>query len=125
MDRSLLCRALAASALAATVTSCDDGCTLELRWGIAAEVRDAATGGLLASLPRGVARDGIYEDSLHAPGDPSSPAALVGAEERPGTYQVQIEALGYAPWDTAGIKVGHDGCHVETASFTARLTAAP
>jgi hypothetical protein len=124
LNRSPLFRALAATGLAATVTSCDDGCTLELRWGISAEVRDAATGGLLTSLPRGVARDGIYEDSLHAPGGPST-AVLVGAEERPGTYEVRIEAHGYAAWDTAGVEVGHDGCHVETASFTARLATAP
>jgi hypothetical protein len=125
MDFSLLYKALAAIALAATATSCDDGCTLELRWGISVEVRDAATGGLLTSLPHGVARDGIYEDSLQVPGDPSSRAVLVGAEERPGTYEVQIEAPGYSAWDTAGVEVGHDGCHVETASFTARLSAAP
>ena len=74
-----------------------------------------------ADAVRGVALDGACVDSLHAPGDPTSPAALAGAEERPGIHEVHIEAAGYAPWDTADVEVDHDGCHVETAFLTARL----
>ena len=50
---------------------------------------------------------------------------LGGADERPGTYSVSLEADGWQPWDTAGIVVRSDGCHVQTASFTAELRPTP
>lgn len=126
MGRLALWRMIAVPALAAPASSCgEDVCTLELRFGIYVEVRDAATGGFLTSLPRGIARDGAYADSLLAPADPNNPEALVGVGERPGTYEVHIKAAGYAAWDSTGIEVEHDGCHVETAFFTARLTPVP
>jgi hypothetical protein len=102
-----------------------EGCTLELRYAIEVQVRDATTQGLLASYPYGVVRDGDYQDSLRVAGNPAPvPSALVAASERPGVYAVHIEAAGYAPWDTAGVGVPSDECHVRTASFTAWLEPA-
>jgi hypothetical protein len=49
----------------------------------------------------------------------------MGAQERAGRYVVQIEADGYLPWDTVGVRVGEDDCHVRTATFTAALDSAP
>jgi hypothetical protein len=50
---------------------------------------------------------------------------LAGAHERAGIYSVQLEAVGYEPWDTAGVRVTEDECHVRTARFTAALEPAP
>ena len=109
----------------ATTGCSEPGCTLELRFAVEVEVRDAATQGLLGSYPYGVVRDGVYEDSLRAAGNPEPvPSTLVAAEERPGVYDVHLEAAGYSPWDTAGVRVTSDECHVRTARFTASLEPA-
>jgi hypothetical protein len=104
------------------LAGCDMGaCTLNIVSGVAVEVRDRVTNEYLTVTPRGVAREGIYQDSLRA-GEPSS---LSGADERPGRYVVQVAADGYLPWDTAGVQVREGGCHVRTATFTAALMPVP
>lgn len=93
--------------------------------GVVVEVMDRETGQHLTTVPRGVAREGRYQDSLRAASEVHQVTSLIGARDRPGRYVVQIEADGYVPWDTAGVQVGEDQCGVGTASFTAALLAAP
>jgi hypothetical protein len=50
--------------------------------------------------------------------------SMVGAYERAGTYLVQLETEGYQPWDTSGVQVFSDECHVQTVVFTAALDPA-
>jgi hypothetical protein len=49
-------------------------------------------------------RDGTFEDSLRVGSTtlsiPPLIVTMVGADERAGTYVLQLEAEGYQPWDT-------------------------
>jgi hypothetical protein len=93
MYDAALGRALTVGILAITACSEPDGCTLELRYAIDAQVRDATTHGLLTNYPHGVVQDGAFEDSLRAVGDPADPAIpseLVAAGERPGSTQFTL-----------------------------------
>jgi hypothetical protein len=128
MTRSLH---LAACLLAAALAACDGwgGCTLNIVPGVVVEVRDGVTGQFLTTTPRGVVRQGTFVDSLEVSGFtddvPPRVATLAGADERAGIYVVQIEADGYLPWDTTGVRVTEDDCHVRTVHFTADLNPLP
>ena len=121
--------ALSASLVTASlVGACSDpgACTLDILPAVVVEVRDASTDTLIAGLVRGIVTDGAFEDSLRVIGslgtDPAVPTTLGGADERAGTYAVHLEGPAYEAWDTAGVRVSRDACHVRTATFTARLT---
>lgn len=94
-------------------------CTMEARSSITVSVLDAATGDSLSVTPSGTVRDGEFQEELQAFGN-----SLSGPFEREGTYDVSITAPGYASWDTTGVVVTADECHVHTVVLTARLTPA-
>jgi hypothetical protein len=104
-------------------------CTLNIEPGVEVEVRDLVTQEHLVTTPRGVAREGTYEDSLQiwsvTADVPSRVITLAGAGEREGTYSVHLEAEGYEAWDTSGVRVTEGECHVRTARFTAEMNTAP
>ena len=104
-------------------------CTLNVEPAIEVEVRDAGTEDYLAVTPAGVAREGTYQDSLLVWGltvdVPPRVTSLAGASERAGTYSLHVEAVGYEPWDTAGIRVSEGECHVRTVRLTAGLRSLP
>ena len=112
---------------AVAVSACSDQgvCTEEARRAVDVEVLEAGTDQFIAAIARGILRDGSYEDSLQVVGsrgsDPAEETTLGGAYERVGTYEVHLVADGHAPWDTTGVEVVSDGCHVVTARLTARL----
>ncbi|MDQ3223163.1 MAG: hypothetical protein M3Q75_06800, partial [Gemmatimonadota bacterium] len=87
------------------------------------------TNDFLTTTPRGVVREATFQDSLRIGSttfeNPPRVVSLVGADERTGRYVVQVKADGYQPWDTAGIQVTADACHVQTVRFTAALEPAP
>ena len=122
---------LAACAVLVPLAACQDpgACTLNTVPAIEVEVRDVVSGEHLSVTPRGAARDGVFEDSLRVGSTtlsiPPLVVTMVGADERAGTYLVQLEAEGYQPWDTSGIQVLSDECHVRTVTFTAALDPAP
>ena len=91
-------------------------CTMEARSSISIAVLDAATGDSLGVTPTGTVRDGSFEEALQAFG-----SQLSGPFERKGTYDVTVTAPGYASWDTTGVVVTADECHVQTVQLTARL----
>lgn len=117
--------------LALPIAACQDqtACTLNTLPAIEVEVRDAGSGEPLSVTPRGVTRDGGFEDSLRVSNrtidDPPLVLTMIGADERAGTYVVQLEAEGSLPWDTSGIRAVRDECHVRTVTFTAALDPAP
>jgi hypothetical protein len=116
--------------VAGTLSACQDpgACTADIRPAVEVEVRDAVGGEHLSVTPRGVARDGTFEDSLRVGSTtlsiPPLVVSMVGADERAGTYLVWLEAEGYQAWDTSGIQVFRDECHVQTVRFTAALDPA-
>jgi hypothetical protein len=111
-------------------TACSESffCTDESVPAVEVEVRDRATAELIPDEARGVVKDGAYQDSLQAfwrTEPPVTPISYSAAHERPGTYSARIEVAGYQPWDSSGIVVTRDECHVRTARFTAALNPAP
>lgn len=91
-------------------------CTMEARSSISITVLDAATGDSLGGTPTGSVRDGPFEEELQAFGN-----QLSGPFERKGTYDVTVRAPGYSSWDTTGVVVTADECHVQTVQLTVRL----
>ena len=78
---------------------------------------DSATGGNVEGA-RLISTSGTYADT--AGPDPGR-AVLTGAPERPGTYDILVEAPGYTPWVRSDVRVTADRCHVRPVSFVARL----
>ena len=109
--------------------STEPNCTQDVRPAVEVTVQDAVTGSFLAVVPRGVVRDGAFQDSLRVwsttAESPPRVVTMAAADERRGVYSVQLEAEGYQPWDTAEVQVSRDECHVETAMFTANLEPLP
>lgn len=98
-------------------------CTALYAYGISLKVQNAATGAPITDSATVVITDGSYVESydyLGAPGQPTS-GLLSAAGERAGTYSISIRKNGFAPYDTAGIEVTRDVCHVHTVQVTANL----
>lgn len=90
-------------------------CTALYAYGISITVLDAG-GDSLRATPTGVLRDGSWRETMQGFGN-----RLMGAGERKGTYNVTVSAPGYASWDTSGVVVTADECHVQGVSLTASL----
>src|SRR5436189_412357 len=69
-------------------------CTASIEPALMVEIRDSLTLLPLAEDARGVARDGAYVDSLRAAGflgaEPASMYSRRAADERAGTYSIEI-----------------------------------
>ena len=105
-------------------------CTTEAVPAIRVVVLDSISGEPVRGPVRIVALDGAMSFELDSqdvvvppPEDPDTvvfgPFYL--ASERPGTYDVTVEAPGYGPWQRAGVRVRAGECHVRTAELTALL----
>lgn len=118
-------------ALCAAVMSsaCIDGliCTTSVEPGVVVEIRDAVDHAPLAADAAGRIRDAGFTDSLRAYGVTETGTLLsrAGADEREGTYAVEITHPGYITWEQGGVRVSGDGCHVKTAQLQAQLVRAP
>jgi hypothetical protein len=118
---------VAAACAAAITASCGLAsepylCTASVEPAVIVEIRDARSGAPLAAEARGVVRDGAYVDSLR-PAE-SSGVALYSrraADERAGTYAIEVQRIGYQTWTASGISVGRGDCHVETRRVTASV----
>ena len=103
--------------------ACDTG----IRPAVEVVVTDAVTGQPAAGGAAGVVRDGAYVDSLRfarGSGD-GTVLSLRAADERPGTYAVEVRKPGYLPWTAAGVRVGRGDCHVRTVTVHAALQPTP
>lgn len=65
--------------------------------GIVATVIDAQTRGAPTSSPRLSIIDGSYVETFTQPIAGSNPPRFAGAVERPGSYRVEVSAVGYLP----------------------------
>jgi hypothetical protein len=128
-------RALLALGLPLLAVGCSDWfgpkmCTMDIHPAIEVTVRDAASGAWIAGQATGWAIDGSYRDSLRFGRGFSENGAMVwtalrGADERPGTYRVEITAPGYAPWLRDDVRVRDGECHVSSVGLDARLQPLP
>jgi hypothetical protein len=119
-------RLMGALVLAAAVVAsgCEERvqstCTPNLVDGLVIFIVNVETGAPICDAVL-TARDGAYSETL-APG---GGCRYSGASERPGSYTLRAEAPGFLPTSTvSAVRVGvtEDGCHVEAARLTIRLT---
>jgi hypothetical protein len=100
-------------------------CTDNLVPAIELEVRDRTTAELVEVPVLGLVREGGYQDSLIPWVAGAVPLTYAAALERKGTYTVELEAAGYEAWDTAGVQVFRNECHVITEHLSVALQTAP
>src|SRR5688572_28112392 len=110
-------------ALVFAANGCGQACDAILKAGIVLTIVDAATGNPIEEATV-IATEGSYSETVTLPSSPPAPGHAVLANERPGTYRVEVQAPGYLPWVMQGVRVSRDECHVETVQLTARLTKA-
>jgi hypothetical protein len=102
----------------------DGPCDSILVYGILVNVMDSTTNGPVVTRAISVAAtDGGYSDTFqYSTADPMPYTQLEAiVEDRPGTYRVEVSALGFAPWVRNEVRVREDGCHVRTAELLARM----
>jgi hypothetical protein len=130
MTRRLWITASLLPALACGLAPEGVACTASVEPAVVIEIRDARTGAPLAGSAGGVVRDGTFADSLRpyeSTGVEPGPAGLYsrrGADERPGTYAVEVRAAGYAVWTVSGVRASRGVCHVRTQRIRASLAPA-
>lgn len=96
-------------------------CTAAAHPGISVIVTDSVSGGRVSSNQIQLrAVDGSYQDSVVV-SNAEAPFPIRLAEERAGTYLLDILAGGYRPWSRQGISVSQDDCHVRTVNVSALL----
>lgn len=103
-----------------------ESCLSEPQPGIEVTITDIRDGTPLAGTARGSVRDGEYLDSLRS--DFRQPSiSRFAADDRPGTYLVEVVHPGRLPWTRANVPVrlDPDGCHAVTARLDARLEPLP
>ena len=111
---------------------CDDecptrGCTASWEAGLWVTVVHAETGLAAACGATAWVTDGSYIDTLRASGcsmpESLQTGAMLGAHERPGTYEIFVEKEGYHPWHRSEVAVVRKkcDCHVRTVKLEARL----
>ena len=103
-----------------------EGCLSEPQPGIEVTIADIRDGTPLAGTARGSVRDGEYLDSLRS--DFRQPSiSRFAADDRPGTYLVEVVHPGRQPWTRANVRVrlDPDGCHAVTTRLDARLEPLP
>lgn len=110
---------LACAACRESATDPVVACTEIAMAGIVVEVTNAATGGTLGDGSVMTLRDGSYTETV----DLVSGNALLGAWERPGTYDVSVARDGFQTWTRTGVRVveADDGCHVVQVVLQAAL----
>ena len=110
--------------VAAMLTACDSlqpvACTAIFVYGISVEVVDASSGTGLADGATLTLRSGDYVESAT---ETFNAATLVGAGERPGTYDLTVAHEGYHTWIRTGVVVTADECHVRPVALRAELEA--
>lgn len=87
------------------------------------EIRDARSGRWLADSAMVLARESGRVDTLRA-GAMELDGRLrdrVGADERTGTYVVEVRRPGYKAWQAGGVAVERGPCHVKTVLLRADL----
>src|SRR5688500_18918598 len=104
-------------------------CTAESRPGIEIEARDRVSNQFIPTLAAAVVLGGAFEVAAQLWGatadDPAVPVNYAAAVERRGVYTVHLEVTGYHRWDTSGIAVSRDECHVRTVKLSAALQPRP
>ncbi len=110
---------LACSAAAPTGVACSQLYV----FGIALKVQNAVTGAPVTDSASVLVTDGSYVESYGYLGPAGQPLSgmISAAGERAGTYSISIRKTGFMPYDTAGVKVTRNSCHVNPVAIIAKL----
>jgi hypothetical protein len=88
-------------------------CSADARPGLEIAVRDAGTGAALGGFTVVLRADSSGERApLDSGTFPATPGVWRGALEQAGRFAVRVTRPGYAEWDSAGVVVSRDECHV-------------
>jgi len=122
----LMCLALVAATACSNSGPTGVACSQVYVYGISLKVQNAVTGARITDSAAVQIKDGGYVESYNylGPADQPTSGVLSVAGERAGTYNISIRKDGFAPYDTAGIKVTRDVCHVHGVQVTANLQPA-
>lgn len=98
-------------------------CTADIERGIEVSVYDAQTHAPIASGAVGTIQDGGYTETLTPAGGDlaGNLISIGGAQERPGTYTVNIGKTGYQTWVMQNVRVTKGDCHVNRVTLEADL----
>ncbi len=123
--RTILSACVAFLALTACSSSTPTGvaCTAIYVYGISLKVQNATTGAAITDSATVRITDGSYVESYNYLGPAGQPASgiLSAAGERAGSYSISIRKDGFAPYDTSGVTVTKDVCHVHPVEVVAKL----
>jgi predicted lipoprotein with Yx(FWY)xxD motif len=121
-QRVLLPLAFAAVALIGGCETLGLACPDVGGFAIQVELRNAATGELVAGGATLVIRDGEYADSVSVL-DAQPPVVLSAGAEREGVYDVVVRKPGYQEWTQQDVRVGRGGAcgRLSSAELTAEL----
>lgn len=122
----LVCAMLASGCTREPTSSQEFACTTSVEPALVVFISDSVTARPLASAAVGVARDGLFQDSLR-PRLFSSAGELLarsGADERQGVYRVTVTLAGYRTWTSGTVAITRNVCHVNTQTLLARLQPA-
>jgi hypothetical protein len=121
-----MCVALLAATACSNSGPTGVACSQVYVYGISLKVQNAVTGARITDSTAVQIKDGGYVESYNylGPADQPTSGVLSVAGERAGTYNISIRKDGFAPYDTAGIKVTRDVCHVHGVQVTANLQPA-
>jgi hypothetical protein len=122
-------RSLAGGLAMTAVCACSEPvvpiCDYGLRPAVVVAVTDARSGNSLVEHAAGVVRDGTFSDSLGLCSIFGAGPARCGAYERIGTYDVDVQHVGYQPFSARGVLVSKGTCHVNTVTLKAALAPMP
>ena len=125
-------RVVLLSALVLLSWGCDEGsldpvaCTTEYVSGLVLEVRLRGGGAPAAQGAVATVTDGDYVEVAAGPVSGHPDAVFIGAAgERPGTYDILVTREGFVPWDTTGVVVEADICHVIPTQVRVELSQPP
>lgn len=123
---------LALLGLTLFTAACDEGalspvaCTAQFVYGLQIEVREADGGAPAAQGAVATVTDGDYVEVAAGPVSGFPEALVIGAAgERAGTYDIEVARDGFETWDTTGVVVEEDICHVITERVPVLLTRLP
>lgn len=122
MGRLLIVAALCLSGC--ELVGVDEDCTNILVPALRVTVVDSVTGQPVDAEMEATFVDGLFTRTILQPAGSAHGNVIQLQEDRPGTYEIRVSVIGYALWQTSGVRVtrNSDGCHVRTAEVTARLT---
>jgi hypothetical protein len=96
-------------------------CSDEYVWGLEIRLVDEESGQPAGRGASVIVRDGKYEENRIAEDFGSLGVATLAAGERPGIYDIVIEAEGFKKWTRDNVIVLENSCHVIQVKILAEL----